>query len=341
MRRHTIKNHIAAITKDDGESTRSQQQVAEEFLTFYKKLLGSEEVCRLVNTLVIDCGPILVKEQAKVMVEEVSDKEIKDSLFSTGEDRSPGPDGFTSGFFKGAWNIIGKEFTLVNAKILANRIKPWLEVLVNKAQSAFIGHRCMIENIYLVQELVRKYARKRVSPRCMLKIDLKKAYDSISRDFLRSMLELLKFPKAMKGWMMQCVGTTSYSLSINRGMYGLFEGKKGLKNKVTPYPILFVICMDYLSRLLKSLESSLEIIFHPKCAYLKITYLAFADDLTLFAKGDYSSIKKVMECLDLFYECSRLRASVLKYNLYYAGLNDNALDEIESLTGFPRGEFHF
>ncbi|XP_006580728.1 uncharacterized protein LOC114411129 [Glycine soja] len=52
----------------------------------------------------------------------------------------------------------------------------------------------MMDNIFLVQEILRKYARKRSSPRCLLKIDLHKAYDSISWEFLDWMLKSIGFP---------------------------------------------------------------------------------------------------------------------------------------------------
>lgn len=43
------------------------------------------------------------------MIRPVSCKEIKDTIFSIGDNKYPGPDGFTSAFFKAGWEIIGKE----------------------------------------------------------------------------------------------------------------------------------------------------------------------------------------------------------------------------------------
>ncbi|XP_057958449.1 uncharacterized protein LOC131151213 [Malania oleifera] len=113
----------------------------------------------------------------------------------------------------------------------------------------------------------------------------------------------------------QFVLSTSYSLSVNGGLYGFFEGKKKLRQGDPLSPILFVVCMEYLSRLLKNLESDRDYKFHPKCGDLKISHLAFADDLILFARGDYSSVKKIMECLGDLSDCSGLRANLFKSNM--------------------------
>ncbi|XP_022869849.1 uncharacterized protein LOC111389190 [Olea europaea var. sylvestris] len=87
-------------------------------------------------------------------------------------------------------NVIYKVIT----KILASRLRPILGDIVDQARVAFIEGRSMTKNIHLSQELMRQYNRKRVTPRCLLKIDIRKAYDSLSLDFLKGVLEGLYFP---------------------------------------------------------------------------------------------------------------------------------------------------
>ncbi|XP_074288082.1 uncharacterized protein LOC141613240 [Silene latifolia] len=66
------------------------------------------------------------------------------------------------------------------------------------------------------------YKRKACSPRILMKVDLQKAYDSVEWSFLREMLEALGFPSHMVELVMQCVTTTSYSISLNGNLFGFF-----------------------------------------------------------------------------------------------------------------------
>lgn len=51
----------------------------------------------------------------------------------------------------------------------------------------------MVDNIHLTPELLRNYNRKRVFPRWLAKVDIRKAYDSVGWHFLRSILNGLGF----------------------------------------------------------------------------------------------------------------------------------------------------
>lgn len=55
--------------------------------------------------------PVLSEEHAQGLIRDFLEQEIKDTLFSIGDDKSPGPDGFSSRFFKKAWGSICGDFT--------------------------------------------------------------------------------------------------------------------------------------------------------------------------------------------------------------------------------------
>ncbi|GKB11713.1 hypothetical protein Tco_0845636, partial [Tanacetum coccineum] len=48
-------------------------------------------------------------EQSDHMEREVSNDEIKKSVWECGTDKAPGPDGFTFGFFRHFWHLVDRD----------------------------------------------------------------------------------------------------------------------------------------------------------------------------------------------------------------------------------------
>lgn len=80
------------------------------------------------------------------------------------------------------------------SKILANRLKEVLDTVISANQSAFVKGRLILDNIILSHEIVKGYNRKNISPRCVVKVDIQKAFDSVEWPFLHQMLVELGFP---------------------------------------------------------------------------------------------------------------------------------------------------
>ena len=66
------------------------------------------------------------------------------------------------------------------SKIIAARIKQCIPYIISPSQSAFVQGRSIADNVLITQELMLNYHRDIGPPRCALKVDIKKAYDTIS-----------------------------------------------------------------------------------------------------------------------------------------------------------------
>ena len=77
---------------------------------------------------------------------------------------------------------------------MADRLKRFLPFIIERNQNAFIGGRSITDNILLAQEMVRGYRRTTLSPRYAMKIDLRKAFDSLAWDFVFDVMVGLRFP---------------------------------------------------------------------------------------------------------------------------------------------------
>ena len=79
-------------------------------------------------------------------------------------------------------------FAKIIAKILANRLAPFMNNLVSKSQSAFIKTRSIHDNFMFVRGFIRRLHRTKTSA-LLLKLDIKKAFDSVRWDYLLDLLQ--------------------------------------------------------------------------------------------------------------------------------------------------------
>ncbi|GFY91064.1 hypothetical protein Acr_07g0012600 [Actinidia rufa] len=263
IKSNRVKNHIASISLEDRSRTSSKKQVGEAFVQYYRRLLGTKNECTRLSRDTILQGKLLDPNQADCLIRPISDEEIKAALFSIGEDKAPGPGGFSSCFYKSSWDIIARDFTAaikeifssgellkqinhavlalipksknadrveefkpiaccnviykVISKLIVTRLVGVLPSIIDPAQAAFVQKKSMKYNIFLLQELLRQYGRKRSSPRCILNVDLRKAFDTLDWDFVQDMLSALQFPPKFIEWIMTCISSTSYSISYIMG----------------------------------------------------------------------------------------------------------------------------
>ncbi|XP_075092223.1 uncharacterized protein LOC142172493 [Nicotiana tabacum] len=129
------------------------------------------------------------------------------------------------------------------AKILTNRLKLIMDLFVGPSQSAFKEERNILDNIIMAHELIKGYSQKAVSPRCMIKVDIRKAYDSVEWSFLKAVRLEFGIPYKMVALIMECVSTVSYTLLLNGGLTDKFVSRKGLsQGTLCPHTYDLLMC---------------------------------------------------------------------------------------------------
>lgn len=114
-------------------------------------------------------------------------------------------------------------FYKIISKMLCKRLKGVLPELLGECQGAFISGRSIMQNILLCEAILKQYNCSKKPARCTFKVDLRKAYDFVSWEFIEEMLCLLGFPDKFRKWIMQCISTPTYCLLLNDGLHGFFK----------------------------------------------------------------------------------------------------------------------
>uniref|UniRef100_A0A803Q2L3 Reverse transcriptase domain-containing protein n=1 Tax=Cannabis sativa TaxID=3483 RepID=A0A803Q2L3_CANSA len=167
----------------------------------------------------------------------------------------------------------------IATKVICNRLRGILPDLIVENQGGFAHGRFIAHNVLVCQDLVRLYGRKNCKPSYMIKIDLRKAYDTIEWDILEEMMRALGFPGKFINLIMECISTPKFSLLLNDAMCGFFNAKRGLRQGVPMSPLLFVLGMEYLFRIFTKVGEWSGFKFYDRCAPLKLNHMCFADDL--------------------------------------------------------------
>ncbi|GJS11309.1 RNA-directed DNA polymerase, eukaryota, reverse transcriptase zinc-binding domain protein [Tanacetum coccineum] len=342
------------------EGDRNFAYFHKHFNNFLEKSSKVDHVDSLGNIF----STILGIDDANVMVKEVSNIEIKNAMLVLViaklldlmilllvSLRKPSPLcgrmsvlQLKTSFQMGS--SLGKSITCCNviykciSKILTNRIKGGLDKLINLNQSAFIQGRSIQDNILLTQELLNGYNRKSGPKRCSLKIDIAKAYDTVSWDFLRNILIKFGFHVKMMDWIFTCVSSSNFSVCLNGEVYRYFQGGRGLRQGEPISPYLFTLVMEVFTLIVDhKIRNSDDFKYHVGCKDLKLTRLCFADDLLVLCHGDKGSIKIIKDSIDDFSKVSGLVPNLNKSIIFFGNVNLGTQRSILNIVHFKVGVF--
>lgn len=152
---------------------------------------------------------------------------------------------------------------------------------------------------------------------------------------------MLGFLRRFVHLVMICVETSSFSIVINGNIYCFFPGKYGVRQGDPFSFYLFLICMEYLSHLLKIASQQTGFHFHQKCAFHGIYHLTFIDDILLLYQRDKSLVLILLEQLHVFGQTSRLHINAGKSFIYFDGVGDNMKQRILQDSCFSEDNFPF
>ncbi|KAK1292012.1 hypothetical protein QJS10_CPB17g00255 [Acorus calamus] len=203
-------------------------------------------------------------------------------------------------------------------KCMASHIQCFLPRLISPHQSTFIKDRNIAHSTLLAHELVHYLNTTSGVGRACIKIDLKKAFDSVRWPFLEAVLKGFKFPAHWVQMISNCVSTTSFSILVNGSPKGFFTSSCGLRQGDPLSPLLCVLIMESFSVQFNE-ELSSKRIGKFLAGPSSISHLCFADDLMLFTDSKPCSAQNICKLFDHFATTSGLHLNTTKSQAFLGG----------------------
>ena len=200
------------------------------------------------------------------------------------------------------------------AKCFANRLKHCLQDLIHIDQSGFLKGRNIGHNIRLILDII-EFTETNNIPGSLLLLDIEKAFDSVSHNFLFLTLERFNFSRNFIDSVKTLyAGRQSYVL--NNGFLtdcihmerGIFQGCP-----ISPYLFLLVIEIMSLSVRQNDLIKGIKVKNH------EVKISLFADDSVCFLDGTDSSFFHLFESLQVFGKFSGCKINFSKTEAVWLG----------------------
>ena len=156
--------------------------------------------------------------------------------------------------------------------------------------------------------------KKKKIPKLLLKLDISKAFDTVSWQFLLEVLQGWGFGCRWRGWISLLLSTASTHILLNGQPGAPIAHRRGLRQGDPLSPMLFVIVMDALNRLF--VKAQRDNVLQPiGVQAIKHHCSLYADDVILLLSPSAEEARAVKFILQLFGDASGLVTNVDKCSI--------------------------
>ena len=124
--------------------------------------------------------------------------------------------------------------------MLSKWLKAVIHDLISENQSAFLQGRKISDATMLAHELVRDFNNPMGSRLC-LTIDLLKAFDNVTREFIYYMMHCIGFSHTWIGWIRAYIEFPSFSIMVNGSPSEVFTSNRGIRQGDLALTFLFLL----------------------------------------------------------------------------------------------------
>ncbi|WJX55356.1 Protein DETOXIFICATION 41 [Trifolium repens] len=223
------------------------------------------------------------------------------------------------------------------SKVIVARLKNYIPKLVSPFQTGFVPGRNIHENIVVTKEMVHSmHMAKGRKGFFAIKVDLSKAYDKLSWEFVWRVLTEANFPDNIINIIMHSVTSVETNVKWHGARAEYFRPQRGIRQGDPISPYLFVLCMDKLSHLICHAvdEGDWRTLRACRNGHL-VSHLMFADDLLLFGEATEKQVQCTIRILNAFCNMSGQEVSREKTSILFSkNVDRNTRVKLVQMSGF-------
>ncbi|KAL0559838.1 hypothetical protein IC582_000218 [Cucumis melo] len=222
------------------------------------------------------------------------------------------------------------------AKTLADRLKQTLPETISESQMAFVKGRQITEAILIANEAL-DFWRSKKERGFVIKLDIEKAFDKLNWRFIDFVLMKKNYSQKWRKMIASCISSVQYSILINGRPRGRIKPSRGIRQGDPLSPFIFVLAMDYLSRLLNNLADKRKINGVNFSPSLNLTHILFADDILIFVEDRDDYVSNLKMILHLFESASGLNINLSKSTIFPINVPTDRAKSIADSWGISKG----
>ncbi|GJR41813.1 RNA-directed DNA polymerase, eukaryota [Tanacetum coccineum] len=224
-------------------------------------------------------------EQQMDLESNITREEIKRAVWDCGTDKSPGPDGFTFGFYRRFWSVIEKDV---------------MEAVNMFFQNTTFPKGCNASFIALIPKTQDANMVKDFRPITLIG----SLYKIIAKILANRLVPVLGD--------IGCLVSSRGSVLVNGSPTPEFQFFKGLKHGDPLSPFLFLLIMEILHLSIQRVVDAGLFKGISICSSIQLSHLFYVDDAIFMGQWSETNINVIVKVLDCFHQASGLRINIHK-----------------------------
>jgi hypothetical protein len=224
------------------------------------------------------------------------------------------------------------------AKLLANRLQKFIPQLIHGDKTGFVSGRSISKYLTYAADLLN-CCHKRKAQTMVIKLDFRKAFDSVSPTSLLAVLHARGFPPLFCSQIQNILNTGRTVILLN-GVHGSWiQCKNGLRQGDPIAPYLYIIFSNVLHQLIRAVFIQGHIL-HPMRDDIQPAILQYADDTLIIAKASLSAALHLKHTLDNFASATGLQINFDKTTFVPLNVPKDLATSIAAALGSLYKHFH-